>query len=84
MVTAIDLLKHLDDRIGAILNRLQQLERENKELTEKAADSERRCGELATQLEQFASERRQGEAERAEIRSRVEQMLARLDGLDLG
>jgi FtsZ-binding cell division protein ZapB len=66
---AIEVLRELDERIQASVNRIQQLQR--------LAESEQRYSEISAQL-------REQETERNEIKSRIAQILARFDGLDLG
>jgi FtsZ-binding cell division protein ZapB len=73
----IEVLKELDDRIQASVNRIQQLQRENEQLAQRLAESEQRFNEAAAQL-------RDHEAARSEIKNRIEQILTRFDGLDLG
>ncbi len=73
---AIDVLKELDERIQASVNRIQQLQRENEQLAKRLAESEQRFNEATVQL-------RQQENEREEIKSRIEKILTRFDGLDL-
>ena len=72
-----DVLKQLDDRIQAALNRIQQLQRENEQLAQRLAESERRFNEINGQL-------RDHEDARNQIKLRIESILARFDGLDLG
>jgi chromosome segregation ATPase len=80
---ATDVLKQLDERIQALVNRMSHLRRENEQLTQRLADSEKRAKEVSVQLKQFESERQAHETERAEVRTRIEKILARFDGLDL-
>jgi FtsZ-binding cell division protein ZapB len=74
---AIEVLRELDERIQASVNRIQQLQRENEQLAKRLAESEQRYGEVSAQL-------RDQETERNEIKSRIAQILTRFDGLDLG
>jgi septal ring factor EnvC (AmiA/AmiB activator) len=74
---AIDVLKQLDERIAASVTRIQQLQRENEQLAKQLAESEHRYHEAAAQL-------REHEAARNEIKGRIEKILARFDGIDLG
>jgi FtsZ-binding cell division protein ZapB len=74
-------LKQLDDRIQASVNRIQQLQQENEQLAKRVADSEQRFNEAQARVD---SERQQHENERIEIKTRIEKILARFDGLDLG
>jgi septal ring factor EnvC (AmiA/AmiB activator) len=74
---ANDVLKQLDDRIQASVTRLQQLQRENEQLAKQLAESEHRYHEASAQLKDY-------EAARTEVKGRLEKILARFDGLDLG
>jgi len=74
---ATDVLQELDTRIQASVNRIQQLQRENEQLAKRLAESELRFNEITAQL-------RAQESERNEIKMRIEQILTRFDGLDLG
>jgi septal ring factor EnvC (AmiA/AmiB activator) len=74
---AIDVLKQLDERIQASVTRIQQLQRENEHLAKQLAESEQRFLETTAQL-------REHETARSEIKGRIEKILARFDGLDLG
>ncbi|MGH7906622.1 MAG: cell division protein ZapB [Candidatus Binataceae bacterium] len=80
----IDSLKQLDERIQASVARIHQLRGENDNLTHQLAESERRCNEANEQIKQLDAQRREQENERNEIRDRIEQILTRFDGLDLG
>jgi len=73
----IDVLKQLEERIQGSINRIQQLQRENELLAKRLAESEQRFNEANDQLKNH-------EQDRSEIRSRIEKILARFDGLDLG
>ena len=81
---AIDVLKELDERIQASVNRIQQLKRDNEELAQRLAESDRKLQEAQAQLNHLDDERRQHESERNEVRGRIEKILARFDGIDLG
>jgi septal ring factor EnvC (AmiA/AmiB activator) len=72
-----DVLRQLDERIQASLNRIQQLQRENEQLAQRLAESEQRFSEASAQL-------REHEEARSQIKLRIESILARFDGLDLG
>jgi predicted nuclease with TOPRIM domain len=80
----IDVLKELDERIQASVNKIQQLRRENEQLVLRLTESERKFQEAQAQIKQFEDERRQHESERNEVRGRIEKILARFDGIDLG
>jgi FtsZ-binding cell division protein ZapB len=72
-----DVLRQLDERIQASLNRIQQLQRENEQLAQRLAESEQRFSEASALL-------REHEEARSQIKLRIESILARFDGLDLG
>lgn len=77
----LEALKQLDERIQASVNRIHQLQQENEALAKRLAESEQRFNEIDSRIN---SERQEHEAERNEIKARVERILARFDGLDLG
>lgn len=77
MAAELDVLKQLEDRIQGSINRIQQLQRENELLAKRLAESEQRFSEVSAQLKNH-------EQDRGEIRTRIEKILARFDGLDLG
>lgn len=77
MAAELDVLKQLEERIQGSINRIQQLQRENELLAKRLAESEQRFNEASDQLKNH-------EQDRGEIRSRIEKILARFDGLDLG
>lgn len=81
---ATDVLKQLDERIQASVARIQQLRKENEQLTQKLAEAEKRCVDAAAQVKQLNAERQQHENERNDVRSRIEKILTRFDGIDLG
>ncbi|MBF6569102.1 MAG: cell division protein ZapB [Candidatus Binataceae bacterium] len=81
---AIDSLKQLDERIQASVARIHQLRQENEKLVQQLAESEGRFLEASEELKQLHSECQQHEDERNEVRSRIEKILTRFDGLELG
>jgi FtsZ-binding cell division protein ZapB len=81
---ATDVLKQLDERIQASVARINQLRKENDQLTQKLAESEKRYADAAGQVKQLNSERQQHENERNDVRTRIEKILTRFDGIDLG
>jgi predicted nuclease with TOPRIM domain len=81
---SFDALKQLEERVQESINRIQQLQGENEALVRKLAESERRFEEANSQLKQMDGERRELESERTEVRGRIEKMLERFNGLDLG
>jgi FtsZ-binding cell division protein ZapB len=81
---AIDVLKQLDERIQASVARIQQLRKENEQLALKLAEMEKRYADAAGQVKQLSAERLQHENERNDVRMRIEKILTRFDGIDLG
>ena len=81
---ATDVLKQLDERIQASVARIQQLRKENEQLARKLAESEKRYADAVGQVRQLSAERQQHENERNDLRSRIEKILTRFDGIDLG
>ncbi len=81
---ATDVLKQLDERIQASVARIQQLRKENEQLALKLAESEKRYAEAAGQVKQLNTERQQHENERNDVRTRIEKILSRFEGIDLG
>ena len=81
---ATDVLKQLDERIQASVARINQLRKENDQLSLKLAEAEKRCADATAQLKQLNVERQQHENERNDVRSRIEKILSRFDGIDLG
>jgi septal ring factor EnvC (AmiA/AmiB activator) len=74
---AMEVLRELDERIQASVRRIHQLQNENEQLAQRLAESEKRYVEATDQL-------RDHENARNEVKSRIEQILTRFDGLDLG
>ncbi|HYL58069.1 MAG TPA: cell division protein ZapB [Candidatus Acidoferrales bacterium] len=81
---ATDVLKQLDERIQASVARINQLRKENDQLSLKLAEAEKRYADATAQLKQLNVERQQHENERNDVRSRIEKILSRFDGIDLG
>jgi FtsZ-binding cell division protein ZapB len=81
---ATDVLKQLDERIQASVARIQQLRKENEQLALKLAEMEKRYADAAGQVKQLSAERLQHENERNDVRIRIEKILTRFDGIDLG
>jgi FtsZ-binding cell division protein ZapB len=81
---ATDVLKQLDDRIQASVARIQQLRKENEQLSQKLTEMERRYADAVGQVKQLSAERQQHENERNDVRMRIEKILTRFDGIDLG
>ena len=81
---ATDVLKQLDERIQASVARIQQLRKENEQLAQKLAEMEKRYADAVGQVKQLNAERQQHENERNDVRNRIEKILTRFDGIDLG
>jgi FtsZ-binding cell division protein ZapB len=81
---AIDVLKQLDERIQASVARIHQLRKENEQLAQKLAEMEKRYADASGMVKQLSAERQQHENERNDVRSRIEKILTRFDGIDLG
>jgi chromosome segregation ATPase len=81
---ANDVLKELDERIAASVAKMGQLRKENEQLSQRLADTERRYADAAAQIKQLSAERAQQDSERNEVRTRIEKILQRFDGIDLG
>ncbi len=81
---ATDVLKQLDERIQASVAKMSQLRKENEQLSQRLADTEKRYAEAAAQVKQLSAERAAQESERNEVRTRIEKILSRFDGIDLG
>ena len=81
---AIDVLKQLDERIQASVARIHQLRKENEQLAQKLAEMEKRYADATGMVKQLSAERQQHENERNDVRTRIEKILTRFDGIDLG
>ena len=79
---SLEHLKQLDERIQGFISKAEKLRRENDSLAQRLAESQKRLDEVTAQLKQFESERRQHESERTEIKTRIEKLIARFEGLD--
>jgi septal ring factor EnvC (AmiA/AmiB activator) len=73
----IEALKHLESKIEEVLTRHAAVCEERDRLRAQ-------LGEAHDRLERMVAEVRQNEAERNEVRARVERIMGRLAGLDLG
>jgi FtsZ-binding cell division protein ZapB len=80
---SFEILKQLDERVKAVIDRTEQLRHENARLTEQLEEGRRRLEEVSGQLKQVQEQCHQHEAERLEVKSRIEKLLQRFDGLDL-
>ena len=79
-----DVLKQLDERIQASVARIHQLRKENEQLAQKLAEMEKRYADASGMVKQLSAERQQHENERNDVRTRIEKILTRFDGIDLG
>lgn len=77
--TPIDLenLKLLEARVEQFVHQHERMREAHAVLAQRLLDKERELAETAAQLKRFAQER-------MEIKGRLERLLSRLDGLDLG
>lgn len=72
---ATDVLKQLDERIQASVARIQQLRKENDQLAQKLAETEKKYADAAGMVKQLNAERQQHENERNDVRTRIEKIL---------
>jgi predicted nuclease with TOPRIM domain len=79
---SLESLKVLDEKIQGFISRAEKLRRENEALHQRLAENQKRLDEVGAQLKLFENERRQHETERVEIKTRIEKLLARFEGLD--
>ncbi|HKD66705.1 MAG TPA: cell division protein ZapB [Candidatus Binataceae bacterium] len=80
---SFEILKQLDERVKAVIERTEQLRHENARLNEQLEEGRRRLEEVSAQLRNVQEQCHQHEAERVEVKTRIEKLLARFDGLDL-
>ena len=80
---SFEILKQLDERVKAVIERTEQLRQENARLTERLEAERRRLEEVSAQLQRAEEQCHQHEAERNEVKNRIEKLLERFDGLDL-
>ena len=81
---SFEILKQLDERVQAVIERTEQLRQENARLSEQLEEGRRRLEEVSAQLKRAEEQCHQHEAERLEVKGRIERLLARFDGLQLG
>jgi chromosome segregation ATPase len=72
----LDLLNELDDRVEALLKRLQHLQREREQLTKRLAQCELGFGETSARLREY-------EELRSRVRTVIQNILIRFDSLNL-
>jgi predicted nuclease with TOPRIM domain len=80
---SFEILKQLDERVKAVIDRTEQLRQDNARLHEQLEEGRRRLEEVSAELRQTQEQCHQHENERQEIKTRIEKLLARFDGLDL-
>jgi len=80
---SFEILKQLDERVKAVIERSEQFRQENARLAEQLEEGRRRFEEISAQLKQVEQQCQQHENERLEIKNRIEKLLSRFDGLDL-
>ena len=73
----IEKLKLLESKIETVLTQHATVCKERDRLNEQLGRAESRMKEISVQLQRY-------EQERAELKTRVERLLSRLDGLNLG
>ena len=83
IIMSFEILKQLDERVKAVIERTEQLRQENARLAEQLEEGRRRVEEISAQLQQVEQQCQQHENERLEIKNRIEKLLSRFDGLDL-
>lgn len=72
----LDSLKQLEGKIGKILDRHEEVRREKDALAQRLKQQEEKFAQLAGQVKQYEEERR-------ELKTRLEKILNRLNGLDI-
>ena len=80
---SLEILKQLEERIKAVIERGEQLRQENARLNAQLEEGRRRLEEVNGQLRQAQERCNQHENERVEVKNRIEKLLERFDGLDL-
>ena len=72
----LESLKQLEGKIGKILDRHEEVRREKDALAQRLKQQEEKFAQLAGQVKQYEEERR-------ELKTRLEKILNRLNGLDI-
>jgi FtsZ-binding cell division protein ZapB len=80
---SFEILKQLDERIKAVIERTEQLRQENTRLSEQLEEGRRRFEEVSAHLKRVEQQCQEHENERLEIKDRIEKLLSRFDGMDL-
>jgi len=73
---SLESLKLLESKIGQFVDNHERVRQEHEALAQRLRDKEKQLAEVASQLKQY-------EQERGEIRARLERILNRLEGLNL-
>ena len=69
-------LKVLESKINQLLDQQERVRGEHEALLQRLRDKEQQLAEVTVQLKQY-------EQERSEVRTRLERILTRLNGIDL-
>ena len=72
----LESLKQLENKLGKILDRHEEVRREKDALAQRLKQQEEKFAQLAGQVKQYEDERR-------ELKVRLEKILHRLNGLDI-
>jgi septal ring factor EnvC (AmiA/AmiB activator) len=73
---SLESLKLLEGKIGQFVDKHERVQQQHELLAQRLRDKEKQLAEAASQLKQY-------EQERGEIRARLERILSRLEGLNL-
>jgi predicted nucleic acid-binding Zn-ribbon protein len=73
----IENLKVLESKIDQVLDQHERLQQQHDALAQRLKEREQQLADVAGQVQQY-------EQERVEIRTRLERILSRLAGLELG
>ena len=74
---SLENLRLLEAKIDAFVGQHERVRSQHEALAQRLKEKDEQLAQLSAQLKQF-------EQERNEVRSRLEKLLKRLDGLDLG
>ena len=74
---SLESLKLLEAKIGEFVDQHERVRQEHESLVQRLKEQEQQLAAATAQLKQH-------EQERSEIRARLERILSRLEGLDLG
>lgn len=76
-IVDLESLKLLEAKIGRILDRHEEVRREKEALQRRLEEREQEFTQLTGQVKQYEQERR-------DLKTRLEKILSRLNGLDIG